>query len=98
MAGARLEAQAPRLAEQFRAELVVGFGLDDLETDGIVYAPSGGQDAMRPQRYFAVANPSRKTHAFLDQPAADAEAACPRIDDQQAQLADSLALLDQEHR
>ena len=42
--------------------------VDDLEADGIIDPPRRDEDAVRPQRYLAVAGASRETHAFLDQP------------------------------
>lgn len=95
---AGLQAQAPGLAEEFRAEFVVWFGLDDFEADGRVDPPCGGEDAVRPQHDLAVAGLPRKADAFLDKPAADPEPARLRLDDQHAQPGDRVAFLDDKHR
>ena len=67
------------------------------EAGALVDRAGAGEDALRPQRDAAVAGRAREADALVHQTPADAQAARLRLDQQQAQLCDVLAALDQKH-
>ena len=58
----------------------------------------GDQDALGPQRDFAIAALPRKGEAFGDQPSAESLSAPGRIDQQQPQFGDIVGVPDQKYR
>src|SRR5262249_40406439 len=71
---------------------------DAAEADLLVDAARSDQDALGPQRHLAIAFFACGVDALLDQRAADAEATRLLLDQQEPQLGDFVAALDQEDR
>ena len=63
--------------------------IDAAEAGLLIEAARGVEIALRPQRDLLVAGVAREADAFVDQPAADAEPARRRFDQQQPQLGDA---------
>src|SRR6266480_169345 len=84
--------EVPRLGAELLAEHVVRPLMGELEAGLLVDAAGGGEHAVGPQRHLAVARLARKAHHLLDQSAADAKAACPRLDQEEPQPRDFIRL------
>src|SRR5262249_28223104 len=87
----------PRLTHQIVAEARVAFLVCAPIAGCLVDAPGREQHAVRPQGDHAVAGRAREPLALRDEPRADADATCGRLDEQQAQLGHGRAALDHEH-
>src|SRR5450631_1546622 len=88
----------PGLADQALPKTAVRLGGDLDETGILVDLAGGDQDALGPQRDFAIAAGLRESDAFGDQPFAQSTAATGRIDQQQPQLGDIVGVLDEKYR
>src|SRR5437016_2593457 len=84
--GVSSKRQFPYLADEVVAEAVVRFARDPHIALLLVDRARPRQHAVRPQADAPVARSAREAVAFLDQPPADAEPACRRLDQQQTQL------------
>jgi len=86
------EPARPGLLDQVVTEGVMGSGVHEIEAGALVQAPRVVQDVVGPQDDLLVARAAREAQALVDQPRADAAPARPRLDEQQAQLSDRVAL------
>src|SRR5580765_8962845 len=93
-----LEVALPGFADQVDAERMMRLLGDKLEARPRVNAARRGEDALRPQCHSPVAGFPGKAQAFVDEALAEAEPARLRIDDQQPQLGDLVALAHHEDR
>ena len=84
--------EVPRLGAEVLAEHVVRPLIRQFETGSLVDAAGSGEDRVGPQRQLAVAHLACKAHRLLDQSGADAEAACPRLDQKEPQPSDFIRL------
>lgn len=81
-----LQLAVPGLADEVVAEAVVGFLGDEREPVALVDAAGGGEHVVGPQRDRLVTGVPCGCEALVDQAGAQAQAACFRVDEQQAQL------------
>src|ERR1700724_3404395 len=95
MTNKRLQLHLPGLANQALAETAVGFARDLHESGVLIDLARGEQDALGPQRDFAIAAGPRKRDAFPDQPPPQTQSAPGRIDQQQPQFGNLVAVPDQ---
>src|SRR5262245_52166210 len=91
------ERQPPVLAHQVVAEAAVTLLLPELEARSLVDAAGLDQDVVGPERQTRIAGPAREPDALVHEPAADAQAAGARVDQEQAQLGDRVLPPDAEH-
>src|SRR5688500_12213744 len=93
-----LEIALPGLADQALSKTAMRFGRHQLEDGVLVDATRGDQNALRPQRDLAIAAGFCEGDAFADQFLAEPLSAPGRFDQQQPQLGDIVAVLDQKYR
>src|SRR6185369_17229355 len=84
-----LQRQLPGLADQVVAEAVVALAGGQHIAFLAIEVARGAQHVVGPEPDAAVARLAREAAAFGDQPRTDAEPACARLDEQQAQLRDT---------
>src|ERR1700681_3522885 len=96
--GEKSQLAFPSLADQVLAEAPVRLGGHQNETGILIDLTGGDQDALGPQRDFAVTASLRERDAFSDQPCAQSLAATGRIDQEQPQFGDIVGLLDEKYR
>ena len=94
----RSQLALPGLADQVLAKAAVRLGRHQHEAGVLIDLAGGDQNALGPQRDLAIAAGLRERDAFADQPLAEPLSAPGRIDQQQAQLGDVVAVPDQKYR
>src|ERR1700722_1997055 len=93
-----LQRHLPNLADEIDAEIPMRLLGDLGKAAALIDRPRRDQDALRPQRDPAVAGTPSETNTFLDEPASDAVAAGARLDQEEAELRDAAAGVDQHDR
>src|ERR1700690_1137805 len=93
-----LQLQLPGLADQALAETAVRLAGDKHESGLLINLAPGDQNALGPQRDRAIAAGPRKGDALSDQPFAQSMSAPGRVDQQQSQFGDLVAVSHEKYR
>src|SRR5438034_3160731 len=75
----------------------MALAFDELKPRALVDATRRDEDVVRPKRELAISRCASETDALVDESRPDAQATCPWLDEQEAQLRHGLRLVDAEH-
>src|SRR4051794_20493957 len=80
------------------AETLMGSLTDRCEAGASIDMARSHEGALGPEHHFLVAATTSKTDALFNQTGAQSQAACPGLNQEQAQLRDSVASLNDKNR
>src|SRR5262245_52752451 len=86
------QGELPRLRDEIRAETPVRLLLHQDEATRLVDSPCRDEDVVGPERHRVVAAAFRESDAFVDEPASDPQSARRGLDEEEAQLRDTVTL------